>query len=217
MVINLNRIGDLNILFSDPRAWEKLFGQYVLLNYMYFLHLPALVVLGVLTGKGYGKRLDWLIICILLSLTVFHGIKYTILHGFFFFLFALYLARNERLSKFFYFTSLVLFILMLSFFMFIRGGGVEGFRCGICYEYSVFNILTRKKLKLKEKPLIVMEGSFTTYQSNIQPEEMEEKIKLLIEQVKKYNGEFVFLWHNSSFNTPLWKKYQNIYGRILSK
>ena len=93
----------------------------------------------------------------------------------------------------------------------------EGFRCGVCYEYSVFNILTRKKLKLKEKPLIVMEGSFATYQPNIKPEEMEEKIKLLIEQVKKYNGEFVFLWHNSSFNTPLWKKYQNIYGRILSK
>jgi len=93
----------------------------------------------------------------------------------------------------------------------------EGFRCGVCYEYSVFNILTRKKLKLKEKPLIVMEGSFITYQANIKPQEMENKIKYLMEQVKKHNGEFVFLWHNSSFNTPMWEKYQYIYEKVISK
>lgn len=91
----------------------------------------------------------------------------------------------------------------------------EGFRCGVCYPYSVFNILTRKKLKLKEKPLIVMEGSFTTYQPNIKAEDMEYKIKQLIKEVKKYNGDFVFLWHNSSFNTSYWKKYQDIYERVL--
>lgn len=92
----------------------------------------------------------------------------------------------------------------------------EGFRCGVCYEYSVFNILTRKKLKLKEKPLIVMEGSFVTYQPDITPKEMENKIKTLISKVKKYNGNFVFLWHNSSFNTPLWKKYQKVYEEVLN-
>ena len=91
----------------------------------------------------------------------------------------------------------------------------EGFRCGVCYEYSVFNILTREKLNLKEKPLIVMEGSFVTYQPDIKPIEMEKKIQYLINQVKKYNGDFVFLWHNSSFNTAQWKKYQDIYERVL--
>jgi hypothetical protein len=68
----------------------------------------------------------------------------------------------------------------------------EGFRCGVCYEYSIFNILTRQKLTLKEKPLIVMEGSFTTYQPDIKAVEMENKIKYLIGKVKKYEGEFVF-------------------------
>lgn len=93
----------------------------------------------------------------------------------------------------------------------------EGFRCGVCYEYSVFNILTRKKLQLKEKPLVVMEGSFATYQSNIKPEEMESKITQLVNEVKRYNGEFVFLWHNSSFNTAMWKKYQAIYEKVITK
>lgn len=93
----------------------------------------------------------------------------------------------------------------------------EGFRCGVCYEYSVFNILTRKKLNLKERPLIVMEGSFVTYQPKINPKEMQEKIKYLIKKVKKHNGEFVFLWHNSSFNTTVWEKYQEIYEQVIHK
>jgi len=90
----------------------------------------------------------------------------------------------------------------------------EGFRCGVCYEFSVFNILKRKKLKLKEKPLIVMEGSFA-YQQNITAKLMEEKIIDLIDKVEKYNGEFIFLWHNSSFNIKEWRKYKYVYKNIL--
>ena len=92
----------------------------------------------------------------------------------------------------------------------------EGFRCGVCYPYSVFDIISRKKLNLKERPLIVMEGSFTTYQPNITPKEMEKKIKFLINKVKKYNGKFVFLWHNSSFGGS-WKEFEYIYEKVLTK
>ncbi len=91
----------------------------------------------------------------------------------------------------------------------------EGFRCGVCYPYSVFNILTREKLNLKERPLVVMEGSFVIYQPNIPPKEMKKKIDSLIKQVKKYNGEFVLLWHNSSFNTDEWKRYKTVYEGIV--
>ena len=91
----------------------------------------------------------------------------------------------------------------------------EGFRCGACYKYSVFNILTRKKLKLKEMPLEVMEGSLVDYQ-NLSPEKAEKKIIKLIEIVKKYNGSFVLLWHNSSFNNDLWTGYQEVYEKIVS-
>lgn len=91
----------------------------------------------------------------------------------------------------------------------------EGFRCGVCYEYSVFNILTRQKLQLKEKPLVVMEGSFATYQGNISKQEMISKINVLKDKVKKYNGTFVLLWHNSSFNTPFWNKYKGVYEQIV--
>lgn len=90
----------------------------------------------------------------------------------------------------------------------------EGFRCGVCYEYSTYNILTRKKLNLKERPLIVMEGSFVSYQQHITSLDMEKRIKKLIDTVRKYNGTFVFLWHNSSFTNEL-EEYKRIYKKII--
>jgi hypothetical protein len=77
----------------------------------------------------------------------------------------------------------------------------EGFRCGVCYEYHLFNISTRQKLSLKERPLIVMEGSFFIYQSSLSLEMIEERVTKLISEVKKYRGNFVFLWHNSAFDS----------------
>jgi peptidoglycan/xylan/chitin deacetylase (PgdA/CDA1 family) len=89
----------------------------------------------------------------------------------------------------------------------------EGFRCGVCYPFPVFNILTRKKLSLKERPLTVMEGSFITYQKDVVPDEMLKRIKKLIDTTRRYNGEFVFLWHNSAFvNT----EYRRVYEEILT-
>ncbi|WP_207277541.1 polysaccharide deacetylase family protein [Sporosarcina sp. E16_3] len=92
----------------------------------------------------------------------------------------------------------------------------EGFRCGVCYEYSIFDFLNRKKLRLKEMPLIVMEGSFVTYQ-NVTSEEMYRKTSSLRDTVKKYNGSFVYLWHNSSFNVPYWSPYQKVYEKIVKE
>lgn len=91
----------------------------------------------------------------------------------------------------------------------------EGFRSGVCYEYSVFNILTQKKLKLKEYPLIAMDGTFLL-QKNMSPKRMINAIKDLMIKTKKYNGNFVFLWHNSSFNTPYWNQYNHVYESVLN-
>jgi len=89
----------------------------------------------------------------------------------------------------------------------------DGFRCGICYEYPLFNILARKPLRLREKPLIVMDANTI---DELSPTEMERSIKDLIIKVKKYNGEFVFLWHNSSYDTVKWQKYKSVYKNIIN-
>lgn len=90
----------------------------------------------------------------------------------------------------------------------------EGFRGGTCYNYSTFNILTRKKLKLKVMPLIVMEGSFFTYQKEVKSKDVIKKILDLKKTVKKYNGTFVLLWHNSSFTKDL-LEYKKLYKKII--
>jgi len=83
-----------------------------------------------------------------------------------------------------------------------------GFRYGICYEFSMFDILNRKKLKIKQKPLIVMECSVIDdfYMGLGYSEEALQTMKELKQKCFKYNGNFSLLWHNSHFKTREDKK-----------
>ena len=90
---------------------------------------------------------------------------------------------------------------------------VEGFRCGTCYEYSVYNFLNRKKLKLKESPLILMDVSISEYQGIRHPEEYIKKLNNIITVVKRYSGNFGLLWHNAVFNQVLYTR--KFYKRII--
>jgi hypothetical protein len=75
----------------------------------------------------------------------------------------------------------------------------EGFRCGTGDEFSVFNILTREKLRLKERPLIFMDDNHHSYNQNLNTEKSFEIIAKLIQQAKKYNTKTTLLFHNSIF------------------
>lgn len=78
---------------------------------------------------------------------------------------------------------------------------LEGFRCGTCFNYPVYNFLTRQKLNLRESPLIFMDVSITEYQKVDKPDQYLNKLRNIVETVKKFNGEFVYLYHNSFFDT----------------
>jgi len=75
---------------------------------------------------------------------------------------------------------------------------VAGFRCGTCYEFSVFNLITKKQLKLKEYPLIVMDITLFC-RMNMSKMESINLMQRLAHRCKKFNGIFVFLWHNNSW------------------
>jgi hypothetical protein len=74
-----------------------------------------------------------------------------------------------------------------------------GFRCGTCKPFPVFDIYQREQLPLTERPLLIMDVSFRMYKKLSIDESIKhcEEIKT---QVKKYNGELVVLWHNSSLS-----------------
>lgn len=90
-----------------------------------------------------------------------------------------------------------------------------GFRCGTCYEFPVFNILTRQTLSLREKPLVAMDVTLALY-NNSNPQEALTTLNRLQEEVKKHQGEFVLLWHNSSLNDYFWKDWKTVYQSFIN-
>jgi hypothetical protein len=74
-----------------------------------------------------------------------------------------------------------------------------GFRCGICYEYPVFNLLKGVALKLRERPLIIMEGTmFGKQYMGLSYKQAFSLLQKLAETCKMFDGDFTLLWHNSS-------------------
>ena len=86
-----------------------------------------------------------------------------------------------------------------------------GFRCGTCYDFPVFNLQTKEMLNLRERPLIVMDGTLFDYM-RLSDEEALERTIALADQCKKHQGEFVLLWHNTELIFP---QQQELYKAIL--
>jgi hypothetical protein len=72
---------------------------------------------------------------------------------------------------------------------------MPGFRCGTCYTFPMFDLTNKVTLRVKETPLIAMECSFFDYAGMTYEEAFNYGFNLF-KQTKKYNGNFVVLWHN---------------------
>jgi hypothetical protein len=72
-----------------------------------------------------------------------------------------------------------------------------GFRNGSCYPYQVYDYEEDQILPLIEMPLVFMEGSLLDkIYMGLCYEDARGYIDDLRTTVKRYNGDFVFLWHN---------------------
>ena len=76
-----------------------------------------------------------------------------------------------------------------------------GFRGGVCYEYPVFNLLTRQRLDLVERPLIVMDatllGDSDRPGGSVSPAAAIAQIVALSDRCRQFDGDFTLLWHNT--------------------
>ena len=96
-----------------------------------------------------------------------------------------------------------------------------GFRCGTCHSFPVFNAITRQKLQLRERPLLIMETSL--FQNNEQivhtdilsVEAFRKAWLALRATVQRYKGEFVFNWHNNTLLTPRWQPYADVLRDVM--
>jgi peptidoglycan/xylan/chitin deacetylase (PgdA/CDA1 family) len=75
-----------------------------------------------------------------------------------------------------------------------------GFRCGICYDFTVFNLKSRQTLRLQERPLIVMDRTLLAdFYMDLTHEQAWHEISQLKERCKMFDGNFTILWHNDNF------------------
>ncbi len=89
-----------------------------------------------------------------------------------------------------------------------------GFRCGICYEYPVYDVVSRKPLKLRERPLVVMECSVIgeDYMGLGSGEQAFELFQQLKKNCYQFKGDFTLLWHNDRLIDP---KERELYEALL--
>ncbi|BBE30177.1 hypothetical protein OSSY52_03180 [Tepiditoga spiralis] len=91
-----------------------------------------------------------------------------------------------------------------------------GFRFGTCKPFKPFNFDKGKEYNIIEIPLIIMEGTLQSQKyMNLTSKEGFEKIKEIINKIKKYNGVFTFLWHNTSFYNITWKDWEWVYEETI--
>lgn len=76
-----------------------------------------------------------------------------------------------------------------------------GFRCGTSYEYSLFDLVEQKQLRIRERPLIVMECSVIDegYMGQGISATALNTMTSLRDASYRLGGNFSLLWHNSYF------------------
>ena len=84
-----------------------------------------------------------------------------------------------------------------------------GFRCGTAIPFRVFDIETRMILRLKEKPLIVMDTALVEH-AKFTENEAIERISKIKSRIEQFGGEFIFLLHNSSLRSYEYQKYKRL-------
>lgn len=77
---------------------------------------------------------------------------------------------------------------------------VAGFRLGVCRNIPLFDPVQMRPFGIEEHPLIVMDCTLSNANyMNLNEQEAYRYCQKLIDQTRKHNGEYVILWHNTTF------------------
>jgi hypothetical protein len=88
-----------------------------------------------------------------------------------------------------------------------------GFRAGTCNPFLFFDLQNNKTSEMEVYPLLFMENALPNLQS---PDEIIAYLMPYIEEVKKYKGTLISLFHNQSFGEEVKdEKWKKVYEKIL--
>ena len=94
---------------------------------------------------------------------------------------------------------------------------MSGFRCGTSHEFTMFDVSGSKSFKLKQRPLINMECTIISdiYEGLGVTKDAFERFRKFSEICKKYDGNYILLWHNTSLGNPEERKlYLNVLDQL---
>jgi hypothetical protein len=90
-----------------------------------------------------------------------------------------------------------------------------GFRAGICDSFNFYDLDMEAETKLRVHPFQVMDASLRYYML-VDVDVAINKIKPIIDEVKKVDGTFISLWHNESLsNVHPWEGWRNVYEQTV--
>lgn len=89
-----------------------------------------------------------------------------------------------------------------------------GFRCGTCHEYPAFDAFEQKQLRIRIRPLVVMDVSLTSdsYLGLGVGDQAQALVENLKAACRAVGGQFTLLWHNSNLLT---RDERAFYSKIL--
>ncbi|MCP3928515.1 MAG: hypothetical protein GY705_05375 [Bacteroidetes bacterium] len=91
-----------------------------------------------------------------------------------------------------------------------------GFRAGTSNSFTWYDLEKEEITKLRVHPFQVMDVTLKEYLL-LEPEEAIAQVKELIESIRRVNGTFTSLWHNSSFSKiEGWEEWRSVYESIFN-
>jgi hypothetical protein len=96
-------------------------------------------------------------------------------------------------------------------------GNYNGFRAGFCMPYNWYDLDAELETGLIVHPFCVIETTLK-YNNSASPETAIKFAKPYIDEVKKYNGELVSIFHNDTLGTvPAWMGWKKVYQDFVNE
>jgi len=125
-MINIFRTLSIGAMILNPRLYEKVFGSSTIINYLYFLNIPALCLSTYLTLKNVKIKYKLLLNIILIAISFFHGIKFTIFDTILFPALFLFIYKKQFSLK----PILIITVSLVSVYLIFNGlvrGNIKGY------------------------------------------------------------------------------------------
>ena len=91
----------------------------------------------------------------------------------------------------------------------------NGFRASFCMPFYWYDLDDELETGLKIHPFCLSETTLR-YKDQATPQTITEVAKPIIDEVKKYNGELITIFHNDTMGTAVeWIDWKNVYEEII--